>query len=156
MNPDLRWLSRDPHKRWARTRYRDPVTGAQMIYSTQIVYDAPLQIAFMTVFYERADGQRGRARAPRCSRTGTSSRASSRRCSITTALESIRRDGNFAGGALEAGAASSKICGGAARAADQDRLWGSTRPRLSTENLRIRRAVLDGESTTASLRFYRR
>jgi hypothetical protein len=52
MNPDLKWLSRDPTKRWAKTRYKDPRTGEPMIYSTQLVYDAPLQIAFMTIYYE--------------------------------------------------------------------------------------------------------
>jgi SAM-dependent methyltransferase len=61
MNPDLRWLSRDSTKRWARTRFKDPRTNTWMIYSTQIVYDSPLQIAFMTIFYERADGK-GRTR----------------------------------------------------------------------------------------------
>ncbi|MEO6952894.1 MAG: hypothetical protein ABI321_13900, partial [Polyangia bacterium] len=57
MNPDLRWLSRDSTKRWARTRFKDPRTKVPMIYSTQIVYDSPLQVAFMTIFYERVDGK---------------------------------------------------------------------------------------------------
>ena len=57
MNPDLGWLSRDSTRRWARTRFKDPRTKVPMIYSTQIVYDSPLQVAFMTIFYERADGK---------------------------------------------------------------------------------------------------
>ena len=61
MNPDLGWLSRDSTKRWARTRFKDPRTKVPMIYSTQIVYDSPLQVAFMTIFYERANGK-GRTR----------------------------------------------------------------------------------------------
>lgn len=61
MNPDLKYLSRDPQRRWDRTRYKDPYTKRAMTYSTQLVYDAPLQIAFMTIFHERVDGK-GRAR----------------------------------------------------------------------------------------------
>jgi SAM-dependent methyltransferase len=52
MNPDLRWLSRDPTRRWARTRFRHPTSGAPMVYSTSLVYDAALQIAFMRIYYE--------------------------------------------------------------------------------------------------------
>jgi SAM-dependent methyltransferase len=99
MNPDLRWLSRDSTKRWAKTRFKDPRTGAQMIYSTQIVYDSPLQIAFMTIFYERADGK-GR---------GTRTLLTHRHF-FPRELEALlhyngfridRREGDFAGGALE-------------------------------------------------------
>jgi SAM-dependent methyltransferase len=61
MCPDLRWLSRDPEKRWSRTRFRHPRTGRPMIYSTSLTYDGPLQIAFMRIFYEPADGK-GRTR----------------------------------------------------------------------------------------------
>jgi hypothetical protein len=35
-----------------------------MIYETSLAYDPPLQIAFMRIFYQRADG-RGRTRAVR-------------------------------------------------------------------------------------------
>lgn len=51
LNPDLKWLSRDPTKRWARTRFRHPTTGERMVYTTNLVYDAPLQIAFMRIYY---------------------------------------------------------------------------------------------------------
>jgi SAM-dependent methyltransferase len=60
MHPDLAWLSRDPTRRWARTRFRHPTTGERMVYSTTLVYDAALQIAFMRIFYEPE--ARGRAR----------------------------------------------------------------------------------------------
>jgi SAM-dependent methyltransferase len=53
MNPDLRWLSRDPDKRWARTRFRHPTTGERMIYTTNLVWDGPLQIAFMRIYYAK-------------------------------------------------------------------------------------------------------
>jgi SAM-dependent methyltransferase len=51
MNPDLRWLSRDPNKRWARTRFRHPRTGEPMIYTTNLIWDGPLQTAFMNIYY---------------------------------------------------------------------------------------------------------
>jgi SAM-dependent methyltransferase len=60
MNPDLAWLSRDDSRRWARTRFRHPTTGERMIYETNLVYDAPLQIAFMKIFYA-PESRRGRS-----------------------------------------------------------------------------------------------
>lgn len=60
LNPDLAWLSRDPRKRWARTRFRHPRTGRLMVYSTSLSYDAALQIAFMRIYYEPATGGRAR------------------------------------------------------------------------------------------------
>lgn len=103
MNPDLRWLSRDSTKRWARTRYKDPHTGEPMIYSTQLVYDAPLQIAFMTIFYEpeRGSSSRKRPRGHKVSLT--------HRHFFPRELEALlhyngfeieRRDGDFGGEAL--------------------------------------------------------
>jgi SAM-dependent methyltransferase len=67
MNPDLAWLSRDPTRRWARTRFRHPRTGERMIYETDLVYDAPLQIAFMRIYYarEKPSGGRGREQVVR-------------------------------------------------------------------------------------------
>jgi len=55
-NPDLRWLSRDPRRRWARTRFRHPVTGEPMVYSTSHRYDPVSQIVVIHLFYEAADG----------------------------------------------------------------------------------------------------
>jgi SAM-dependent methyltransferase len=58
MHPDLRWLSRDPGRRWQRTRFRHPRTGKRMVYSTNLVYDAALQIGFMKIYYEPEEGGR--------------------------------------------------------------------------------------------------
>ena len=58
MNPDLRWLSRDPDRRWARTKFRHPRTGEQMIYTTNLLWDGPLQVAFMRIYYARASRPR--------------------------------------------------------------------------------------------------
>ena len=58
MNPDLRWLSRDHEKRWARTRFRHPTTGERMVYTTNLVWDGPLQIAFMRIYYAPENGRR--------------------------------------------------------------------------------------------------
>jgi SAM-dependent methyltransferase len=54
-NPDLRWLARDPRKRWARTRFRHPVTGEQLVYSTNHDYDPISQIVLIRLYYETAD-----------------------------------------------------------------------------------------------------
>jgi SAM-dependent methyltransferase len=60
MNPDRAWLSRDPNRRWARTRFRHPRTGKLTYYSTSLSYDAALQIAFMRIYYEPGGGGRTR------------------------------------------------------------------------------------------------
>ena len=60
LNPDLGWLSRDPRKRWARTRFRHPRTGKLTYYSTSTSYDAALQVAFMRIYYEPTSGGRTR------------------------------------------------------------------------------------------------
>jgi len=54
-NPDLRWLLRDPHKRWARTRFKHPFTGEPMVYSTNHTYDAKRQIAHVKLYYDRPE-----------------------------------------------------------------------------------------------------
>jgi SAM-dependent methyltransferase len=116
MNPDLRWLSRDPNRRWARTRYKDPRTGAWMIYSTEIVYDAPLQIAFVTVFYERADGG-GRGRRTLLTQRHFFPRELEALLHYN-GFEVVRRDGDFSGGALEPGS-------------EQQVMWCRVAPRRS-------------------------
>ena len=58
MNPDLKWLSRDSERRWARTRFRHPVSGKSQIYSTDLLYDNARQIAFMRIYYETPSGKR--------------------------------------------------------------------------------------------------
>jgi len=55
--PDLAWLTRDPDKRWARTKFTDPSTKKQVFYSTNHDYDPVNQIALIRLFYEPADGR---------------------------------------------------------------------------------------------------
>ncbi len=54
-NPDLRWLGRDPRKRWARTRFSHPTTGQSLYYSTNHIYDPVSQIAIIRLYYEPVD-----------------------------------------------------------------------------------------------------
>jgi SAM-dependent methyltransferase len=61
-NPNLRWLVRDPSKRWARTIFRHPTTGQRMSYSTNHEYDPVSQIAVIRLYYEPADGGSGERR----------------------------------------------------------------------------------------------
>jgi SAM-dependent methyltransferase len=55
--PDLEWLTRDPNKRWAKTRFTDPTTGRAMFYSTNHDYDPVGQIALIRLYYEPVDGK---------------------------------------------------------------------------------------------------
>ena len=50
--PDLRWLSRDPERRWARTKFTHPRTGEKLIYSTNHDYDPVSQIALIRIYYD--------------------------------------------------------------------------------------------------------
>ncbi len=64
LNPDLEWLVRDPSKRWARTRYKDPRTGRTYYYSTNHLYDPVTQINWIRLYYDEAEEPpRDRARA---------------------------------------------------------------------------------------------
>src|SRR5260370_1245019 len=54
--PDLKWLSRDSERRWARTRFRHPRSGERMVYSTNLIYDDALQIAFQRIYYRPVAG----------------------------------------------------------------------------------------------------
>jgi len=58
--PDLQWLTRDPTRRWARTRFTHPRTGEQLYYSTNHVYDPISQIALIRLYYDPVDGTPGR------------------------------------------------------------------------------------------------
>jgi SAM-dependent methyltransferase len=58
--PDLKWLSRDPDKRWAKTRFTHPRTGQKLFYSTNHVYDPVSQIALIRIYYDPVDGTPGR------------------------------------------------------------------------------------------------
>lgn len=75
--PDLAWLTRDPTRRWARTRFTDPTTGRAMYYSTNHDYDPVSQIALIRLYYEPAAGPSGEA--ARRSRPGTEDRAAEAR-----------------------------------------------------------------------------
>jgi SAM-dependent methyltransferase len=55
--PDLGWLSRDPTKRWAKTRFTDPTTKRPMFYSTNHDYDPISQIAVIRLYYDPVDGK---------------------------------------------------------------------------------------------------
>ncbi len=55
--PDLAWLGRDPHKRWAKTRFTDPSTGRATYYSTNHDYDPVNQIALIRIYYDPIDGR---------------------------------------------------------------------------------------------------
>ncbi len=50
--PDFAWLLKDPNKRWARTKFRHPITKQRLAYSTNHVYDPMRQIAFIRLYYE--------------------------------------------------------------------------------------------------------
>ncbi len=58
-NPDLKWLTRDPRKRWARTRFRDPGTGVRLEYTTSHLYDPVSQIAFIKFYYQTLEKDPG-------------------------------------------------------------------------------------------------
>ncbi|HUH01331.1 MAG TPA: methyltransferase domain-containing protein, partial [Kofleriaceae bacterium] len=51
-NPNLRWLARDPRRRWARSKFRHPTTGDLLEYSTSHVYDPISQIVVIRFFYQ--------------------------------------------------------------------------------------------------------
>jgi len=57
--PDLAWLSRDPTKRWAKTRFTDPSTGRATFYSTNHDYDPVNQIVTIRLYYDPVDGKAG-------------------------------------------------------------------------------------------------
>jgi SAM-dependent methyltransferase len=61
-NPSLRWLARDPSRRWARTVFRHPRTGERLVYSTNHDYDPVSQIALIRLYYDAPDGDPGRER----------------------------------------------------------------------------------------------
>jgi SAM-dependent methyltransferase len=65
--PDPAWLARDPTHRWARTRFRHPVTGETLWYSTNHDYDPVSQIVVIRLYYTPAPragrGERGSERS---------------------------------------------------------------------------------------------
>jgi SAM-dependent methyltransferase len=63
LNPDLVWLTRDASRRWARTRFRHPVSGERLIYTTNQTYDPISQIAYIRIYYETDPGPAGDGQA---------------------------------------------------------------------------------------------
>jgi SAM-dependent methyltransferase len=60
LHPDLRWLNRDPRKRWARTTFAHPETGERLEYTTNHTYDPVLQIAHIRIYYRSLETDRTR------------------------------------------------------------------------------------------------
>lgn len=58
--PDPDWLSRDPNRRFGRTRLRHPLTRQRYIYSNNHTYDRIHQLLHMRFFYQPIDAE-GRA-----------------------------------------------------------------------------------------------
>jgi SAM-dependent methyltransferase len=65
LNPDLAWLTRDPRRRWARTRFTHPVSGERLIYTTNHTYDPIAQIAMINIYYDPVDAATGPPRMVR-------------------------------------------------------------------------------------------
>ena len=61
LHPDVQWLSRDPTRRWSKTRFKHPVTGQRLVYSTNHDYDPVRQLAHVRIYYDPVDppGPRG-------------------------------------------------------------------------------------------------
>ncbi|HKA88402.1 MAG TPA: class I SAM-dependent methyltransferase [Haliangiales bacterium] len=60
LQPDLRWLQRDPNKRWARTVFAHPETGERLEYTTNHTYDPASQIAHIRIYYRSLETDRTR------------------------------------------------------------------------------------------------
>jgi len=69
LNPDLAWLTRDPNKRWARTRFHHPETGEFLEYSTNQTYDPVSQIVYVRIYYQSLDGAADGRRDTKSKRT---------------------------------------------------------------------------------------
>jgi hypothetical protein len=63
LQPDLRWLTRDPDRRWARTLFTHPTTGRRVEYTTNQTYDPIGQVAYVRIYYK--DVATGRERVVR-------------------------------------------------------------------------------------------
>jgi SAM-dependent methyltransferase len=61
--PDAAWIARDPERRWARTRFRHPTTGQQLVYTTNHRYDPVRRALHIRLYYQPVDAQ-GRRRGP--------------------------------------------------------------------------------------------
>jgi SAM-dependent methyltransferase len=66
--PDAAWITRDPERRWARTRFRHPGTGERLVYTTNHHYDPVRRALHMRLYYQPIDARgrrRGRERVRR-------------------------------------------------------------------------------------------
>ncbi|MCC6750694.1 MAG: class I SAM-dependent methyltransferase [Deltaproteobacteria bacterium] len=59
LNPDLAWLTRDPQRRWARTRFKHPSSGRPLVYTTNHTYDPVTQIVLVNIYYDPPPGEAG-------------------------------------------------------------------------------------------------
>jgi SAM-dependent methyltransferase len=50
--PHLAWLIKDPKKRWARTKFRHPITRQLLAYSTNHDYNPVTQTALIRLYYQ--------------------------------------------------------------------------------------------------------
>lgn len=55
--PDPDWLTRDPERRWGRTRLRHPKTRQPLVYTTNHVYDPTTRLLHMRLYYQPVDGK---------------------------------------------------------------------------------------------------
>ena len=66
--PDPAWISRDPGRRWARTRFRHPGSGERLVYTTNHRYDPVRRALHMRLYYQPVDAggrRRGNERVRR-------------------------------------------------------------------------------------------
>jgi SAM-dependent methyltransferase len=143
--PDLVWLTRDPNKRWARTRFTHPRTGQKLWYSTNHDYDPVSQIALIRLFYDPVDGTPGHV-------VMLSQRkyfpAELEALCANSGFATVERYGDFAGAPLS-GAADSQVlvCMRQREFLDGNRASGSKKPstgarspsRKSTSGRNLRR-----------------
>jgi ubiquinone/menaquinone biosynthesis C-methylase UbiE len=59
LNPDFRWLLRDPQKRWAKTRFKHPHYKTWYYYTTNHFYDAQSQISYVYIYHEPVKDEDG-------------------------------------------------------------------------------------------------
>lgn len=112
--PDPAWLARDASRRWARTRFTHPVTGAAEFYSTNHDYDPISQIVVIRLYY--TPERRGRERVVVLSQRKFFP-AELEALVAHAGLRMVERHGDFDGGPLGPGSDSQVlVCQAAPRA----------------------------------------
>lgn len=53
--PDIRWLIRNPEKRWSKSYLTHPKTDEKFCYTTNHLYDPVSQVALIHMFYQSVD-----------------------------------------------------------------------------------------------------